>query len=74
MSSSSENNTPISPYFFNPSFPLDPWEWATEAQDKLSKCEISWRYTRAEISWLERNNKVPDILDINNISFRHIKT
>ena len=48
---------------------VNPWEWATESQDKLGKCEISWRYTRAEISWLERNNKVPEILDINNISF-----
>ncbi|MFX0030762.1 MAG: translation initiation factor eIF-1A [Candidatus Hermodarchaeota archaeon] len=48
---------------------VNPWEWATETQDKLGKCEISWRYTRAEISWLERNNKVPEILDINNISF-----
>ncbi|MFX1280261.1 MAG: translation initiation factor eIF-1A [Promethearchaeota archaeon] len=48
---------------------VNPWEWATESQDKLSKCEISWRYTRAEISWLERNNKIPEILDINNISF-----
>jgi translation initiation factor 1A len=48
---------------------VNPWEWATEAQDKLGKCEISWRYTRAEISWLERNNKVPEILDINNITF-----
>lgn len=48
---------------------VNPWEWATESQDKLGKCEISWRYTKAEISWLERNNKVPEILDINNISF-----
>lgn len=48
---------------------VNPWEWATESQDKLGKCEISWRYTRAEISWLERNKKVPEILDINNISF-----
>jgi translation initiation factor 1A len=48
---------------------VNPWEWATETDDKLGKCEISWRYTRAEISWLERNNKIPDILDINNIQF-----
>lgn len=48
---------------------VNPWEWATESDDKLGKCEISWRYTRAEISWLERNNKIPDILDINNIQF-----
>ncbi|MFX1376036.1 MAG: translation initiation factor eIF-1A [Promethearchaeota archaeon] len=48
---------------------VNPWDWATETQEKLGKCEISWRYTRAEISWLERNNKIPEILDINNISF-----
>jgi translation initiation factor 1A len=48
---------------------INPWEWETETQGKLGKCEITWRYTRAEISWLERNNKVPEILDINNIQF-----
>ncbi|MFW9895323.1 MAG: translation initiation factor eIF-1A [Candidatus Thorarchaeota archaeon] len=48
---------------------VNPWDWETESQGKLGKCEITWRYTRAEISWLERNNKVPDILDINNIQF-----
>ena len=48
---------------------VNPWEWETEVKDKLGKCEISWRYTRAEISWLERNNKVPKILDIDNIQF-----
>jgi translation initiation factor 1A len=48
---------------------VNPWDWETETKDKLGKCEISWRYTRAEISWLERNNKIPDILDINNIQF-----
>lgn len=48
---------------------VNPWEWETETKDKLGKCEISWRYTRAEISWLNRNNKVPDILDINKIQF-----
>jgi translation initiation factor 1A len=48
---------------------VNPWDWETVVKDKLGKCEISWRYTRAEISWLNRNNKVPDILDINNIQF-----
>ena len=48
---------------------VNPWEWETVVKDKLGKCEVSWRYTRAEISWLERNNKVPKILDINNIQF-----
>ena len=46
---------------------INPWEFETETPDKPGKCEITWRYTRAEISWLERNNKVPEILDINNI-------
>ena len=46
---------------------INPWEFETETPDKMGKCEITWRYTRAEISWLERNNKVPEILDINNI-------
>ena len=48
---------------------VNPWEWETVVKDKLGKCEVSWRYTRAEISWLHRNNKVPKILDINNIQF-----
>jgi translation initiation factor 1A len=48
---------------------VNPWDWETVVKDKLGKCEISWRYTRAEISWLNRNNKVPYILDINNIQF-----
>ncbi|MFW9781915.1 MAG: translation initiation factor eIF-1A [Candidatus Heimdallarchaeota archaeon] len=48
---------------------VNPWEWETETKDGLGKCEITWRYTRAEISWLERNNRIPDILDINNIQF-----
>ena len=46
---------------------VNPWEFETETPDKMGKCEITWRYTRAEISWLERNNKIPEILDINNI-------
>lgn len=46
---------------------INPWSWETETQDKLGKCEISWRYTKSEISYLERNNRVPEILDINNI-------
>jgi translation initiation factor 1A len=46
---------------------VSPWEWETETSDKPGKCEITWRYTNAEISWLERNNRIPEILDINNI-------
>jgi len=48
---------------------VNPWDWETETKDGLGKCEITWRYTRAEISWLERKNRIPEILDINNISF-----
>ncbi|MFX0056857.1 MAG: translation initiation factor eIF-1A [Candidatus Hodarchaeota archaeon] len=46
---------------------VNPWEFETETPDQAGKCEITWRYTRAEISWLERKNRVPKILDINNI-------
>jgi translation initiation factor 1A len=46
---------------------INPWDWETETRDGLGKCEISWRYTKSEISYLERNNRVPEILDINNI-------
>ncbi|MFX1312468.1 MAG: translation initiation factor eIF-1A [Promethearchaeota archaeon] len=48
---------------------VNPWEWETQTKDGLGKCEITWRYTRAEISWLERKNRIPEILDINNIPF-----
>ena len=46
---------------------INPWDWETETQGDEGKCEITWRYTKAEISWLERKNKIPEILDINNI-------
>lgn len=46
---------------------VNPWEWETETSNKPGKCEISWRYTNAEIGWLERKDKIPEILDINNI-------
>ena len=46
---------------------INPWEFETEVKDKLGKCEISWRYMRHEIAWLERNRKIPEILNINNI-------
>jgi len=46
---------------------VSPWDWETETADKPGKCEITWRYTRAEISYLERNRRIPEILDINNI-------
>ncbi len=48
---------------------VSPWDWETPVEGKLGKAEITWRYTRAEISWLERNRRIPEILDINNIPF-----
>jgi len=48
---------------------VNPYDWETESADKLGKCEIFWRYKANEIAWLERNNRIPEILDINNISF-----
>ena len=48
---------------------ISPWSWETEIKDKLGKCEITWRYLKSEISWLTRNNRIPSILDINNIPF-----
>ncbi|MFX0072374.1 MAG: translation initiation factor 1A [Candidatus Hermodarchaeota archaeon] len=45
---------------------INPWDWETETQEK-GKCEITWRYMKNEISWLKRNNRIPSILDIDNI-------
>jgi translation initiation factor 1A len=46
---------------------VNPWDWETQTDEKMGKCEISWRYMKHEISWLERNKRIPDILNINNI-------
>lgn len=46
---------------------VNPWEWATETINERGKCEITWRYMKNEISWLSRNRRIPDILDIDNI-------
>lgn len=46
---------------------INPWEFETVIIDKLGKCEITWRYTKSEISWLNRNRRIPSLLDINNI-------
>lgn len=46
---------------------INPWDWETKSKDELEKAEISWRYTRSEISWLTRNRKIPEILDIDNL-------
>ncbi len=46
---------------------VNPWDWETETTDKMGKCEITWRYMKHEISWLERKNRVPEILKIDNI-------
>ncbi|MGQ4875726.1 MAG: translation initiation factor eIF-1A [Promethearchaeota archaeon] len=45
----------------------NPWDWETPTKDGMGKCEITWRYMKNEVAWLERNNKIPEILDINNI-------
>lgn len=46
---------------------VNPWDWETQTDDKMGKCEITWRYMKHEISWLERNKRIPEILNINNI-------
>ena len=46
---------------------INPWEFETEVDGKPGKCEISWRYLRHEVSYLERNRRIPEVLDINNI-------
>ena len=46
---------------------INPWEFETTIKGKKERCEISWRYLKHEISWLTRNNRLPEILDINNI-------
>ncbi len=48
---------------------INPWDWETPVKGKMEKCEISWRYYRSEITWLDRKNIIPDILDINKIPF-----
>jgi len=47
---------------------INPWDFETQIKDQRERCEISWRYLKHEVSWLERNNRLPEILDINNIS------
>lgn len=46
---------------------INPWEFETEVKDQLEKCEISWRYLKREVSYLDRTHRLPEILDINNI-------
>ena len=46
---------------------VNPWEFETQIKGQKEKCEISWRYLRHEVSWIIRNNRLPDILDMNNI-------
>ena len=46
---------------------VNPWHFETVVEGKKEKCEIFWRYLRHEVSWLERNRRIPEILDINNI-------
>jgi translation initiation factor 1A len=46
---------------------VNPWDWETQTEDKLGKAEITWRYRKNEIAWLNRHGKIPRKLDINNI-------
>ena len=46
---------------------INPWEFETVVEGQKGKCEISWRYLRHEITWLERKGLVPENLDLNNI-------
>ena len=46
---------------------INPWEFETQVDGKLEKCEISWRYLRHEVSYLERNRRIPEVLDIDKI-------
>ncbi|MFX0138062.1 MAG: translation initiation factor eIF-1A [Candidatus Hodarchaeota archaeon] len=46
---------------------VNPWEFETEIKGKMEKCEISWRYLKHEVSWIIRNNKLPQILKLDNI-------
>ncbi len=46
---------------------INPWEFETAVKDQKEKCEISWRYLKHEVSWLTRNNKIPENLDLNKM-------
>jgi len=46
---------------------INPWEFETVVKDQKEKCEISWRYLKHEVSWLNRNNRIPENLDLNKV-------
>ena len=46
---------------------INPWKFESQVKDQKEKCEISWRYLKHEVSYLDRKNKIPQMLDINNI-------
>jgi translation initiation factor 1A len=46
---------------------INPWDFETVVKDQKGNCEISWRFLNTEISWLSRNNKIPEILSLDNI-------
>ena len=46
---------------------VNPWDFETEIEGKMGKCEVSWRYRKNEINWLKRHRKLPRNMDINNI-------
>jgi translation initiation factor 1A len=48
-------------------FVINPWEFETHVDGKPERCEISWRYLRHEVSYLECNRRIPEILDIDTI-------
>ncbi len=47
---------------------VNPWEFETEIKGQKEKCEISWRYLKHEITWLNRRDKIPENLDLNSIT------
>ena len=46
---------------------INPWGFETNVKGQQEKCEISWRYLKHEVAYLDRTNRIPEILDINNI-------
>ena len=46
---------------------VNPWDFETNVEGQNGKCEISWRYLKHEVRWLQRKEKLPEDLDLNNI-------
>jgi translation initiation factor 1A len=47
---------------------VNPWEFETPVEGQSEKCEISWRYLKHEIRYLDRRGRLPEALDLNNIT------